>query len=425
MRGLAVPVSLQIRGYRHLMVASLISNTGGWGQSVAVGVVAYHDHNWWALYLGSLVPTFLPRALMGPWSGWFADRFPRRQVIIYALSIQLIDALVFWWLKATRDDLRVVEMFTLITISSICNTVINVARQALVKEMVPFDSLSNALSVNGLNVRVGQALGSSLGGVLSTPDKQSWLFLGNAISYLPVLYVMYRLKDFGREKPVRQCEPVRMREALKYVAREQETRRALIVVVLMTVCMSGDVANPPIGQALGGPRAYALVLAAGGVGSVLAALIQSVLKERRKPTLSGLLGWSALMSFPVAVYSSTSSLPVAMACLGMAYACGNVSTVLSNVLVVGRAPREKSGRVGAIYQMTMQCSTLFSGLVTYLVLDHVEAGVRVIFTTINLIGMAVLCVWWALETPRLRLALSSSCLLWVLHTPGLRRDRQP
>src|SRR5438034_3143609 len=75
--------ALRHRNYRLYFFGQLVSLTGTWMQTTALGWLAYeltHQSRWPSFIMTAAI---LPTCLLGPWGGMIADRFPKRSVIFW------------------------------------------------------------------------------------------------------------------------------------------------------------------------------------------------------------------------------------------------------------------------------------------------------------------------------------------------------
>lgn len=81
---------LRYRAFRYVWAGSLVSNIGTWMQAAALGYYTAHltgSAGWSALVAAG---EFAPTALLGPFGGAIADRFPRKRVAITSMFVQAI-----------------------------------------------------------------------------------------------------------------------------------------------------------------------------------------------------------------------------------------------------------------------------------------------------------------------------------------------
>lgn len=344
---------LKHRVFRAFWAASLISNLGGYIQSVGA-----------AWLMTSIAPaagtvalvnsaTTLPILLLAILAGAFADIHDRRLVMLAAQSLMLLAsvalAFVTWAGWITPGSL--LGLTALIG----CGAAMNApAWQASVGEQVPRADLSGAVALNSLQANVARSVGPAIGGAVVALAGPAAAFLLNAGSYFALLIVLLRWK---RDMPARLLPPERLgsavRTGLQYVWNSPSVLGLLIRALTFGVSGSAVWALMPLlaRDGLGqGASVYGFLLAAFGVGAVLGAASNTVLRHRlgdETMIRSGLIGFAAA----VAVAGFTPGLELTLAAL-LATGFSWVTVVATlNINVQMAAPRWVVGRAMSLFQM--------------------------------------------------------------------------
>jgi MFS family permease len=187
--------SLRSYNYRVWAAGALVSNVGTWMQRTAQDwlVLAELTHKS-ATALGIVMALqFGPLALMLPFSGFAADTFDRRKLLIatqammgllaLGLSILTLSGLVRLWHVY-------VFAFLLGCVSAFDAT----ARQTFVAELVGEDDLSNAVGLNSTSFNAARMIGPAVAGFMIAAVGTGWVFLINALSFVGVLISLLALR---------------------------------------------------------------------------------------------------------------------------------------------------------------------------------------------------------------------------------------
>ena len=185
--------ALQHRPYRLLWSGLLVSNMGTWMQNVAQSWLIYKMTDNDPRYLGWLGLTFaIPMIILPPLGGFLADRFPRPKILTITqwsmMTVALIQALLTWS-NLNSPALILIATF----IGAVLLAVDNPTRQALIPTLVPRHDLMNALALNSATYNGAALIGPALAGFLLGVMGPGWLFFGNAISYLAVIYAVTQM----------------------------------------------------------------------------------------------------------------------------------------------------------------------------------------------------------------------------------------
>src|SRR5262249_19881893 len=105
----------------------------------------------------------------------------------------------------------------------------NPTRQALVPDLVPREDLQNALSLNAATFTGAALVGPAVAGALLRRIGAGWLFMLNAISFLPVLGALAAMKKPAPHAPSRQALRDAILGGLRYTRGHRSTRTLLVL----------------------------------------------------------------------------------------------------------------------------------------------------------------------------------------------------
>ena len=159
--------SLSVRNYRLWASGALVSNVGTWmgrvGQDWLVLTVLTEGS---ATALGIVTGLqFLPFLLLAPWAGLIADRFPKRRILLFTQTLLALSSLLLGVLAVTGAA-QLWQVYAIALFQGVVTAIDNPARQAFVSEMVPDDTLANAVSLNSASFNLGRLIGPGLAGVV-------------------------------------------------------------------------------------------------------------------------------------------------------------------------------------------------------------------------------------------------------------------
>ena len=141
--------SLSIYNYRVFAAGALVSNTGTWMGRVAqdwLVLTQLTPHSSVALGIVTGLQ-FAPLALLAPISGMIADRFPKRRILFATQSAMALTSLLTGVLVVT-GAVQLWHIYVLAFVQGVAAALDNPSRQTFVSEMVPHESLSNAVGLN-------------------------------------------------------------------------------------------------------------------------------------------------------------------------------------------------------------------------------------------------------------------------------------
>lgn len=310
--------------FRSLWIASLASNIGSWMQEVGAG--------WLMTSLApsplivSLVQTAssLPMFLLALPAGALADVADRRKLLIAAQAWMAAAALILGILTG-RGEVTPWTLVVLTFAMGCGGAVVGPAWQALVNEIVDHEDVPAAISMNAVGFNAARSVGPAVGGLIVSLGGPEATFLLNAVSFLAVLFVLWRWKRERIESALPgERMTAAMRAGLRYVRHAPELRAVMARTLSFVVGASCLWALLPLIARLelktnaGG---YGLLLAFFGAGAVTAGtLIQRIrarLPVERLIAVSTLLFAGVLLL--MGMLRTMPSVSVAMFVGGMAW----------------------------------------------------------------------------------------------------------
>jgi MFS family permease len=338
--------------FRAVWLASLASNLGGLIQSVGA-----------AWLMTSIAPsadmialvqasTTLPVMIFSLASGAVADNFNRRRVMLTAQSFMLIVSLVL----ALVTYLGWMTPWMLLSFTFLigCGTALNnPSWQASVGEMVPRANLPHAVALNSVNFNLTRSVGPAIGGIIVATLGAVAAFAVNALSYLPLLFVIsrWKLETPPRTLP-RETLVSAMFSGLRYVAMSPQIEKVLlrgflfgftaIIVLALLPIVARDLPS-------GGPLLYGLLLGCYGIGAVGGAFLGGKVRER---TSNENVARGSFIGFAICATLIAYGGNEVLVGLGMLIggACWVMALSMFNVTVQLATPRWVLGRALALYQ---------------------------------------------------------------------------
>ncbi|HZR43506.1 MAG TPA: MFS transporter, partial [Ktedonobacteraceae bacterium] len=207
--------SLRQRNFRLFWSGQIISLVGSAMQTIGqVWLVLEMTHSAWQLALVGALQA-VPVLLFSLFGGVFADRWPKKQVLLVTQSAATMQALLLWVLIATHT-LQIWHLYVLAMLLGLMNSLGRPASRAFVVEMVGREDLPNAVALNSSIATLAGIMGPGLGGVIIAASSVSMLFLLNALSFLPVILALALIRSHelhAQVLPIRAPEPKASRES--------------------------------------------------------------------------------------------------------------------------------------------------------------------------------------------------------------------
>jgi MFS family permease len=291
--------SLSIYNYRVFAAGALISNTGTWMGRVAQDWLVLTEltpHSSVALGIVTGLQ-FAPLVLFAPLSGVITDRFPKRRILFVTQSALALTSLLTGVLVVT-GAVQLWHIYLLAFAQGVATALDNPARQTFVSEMVPHDSLSNAVGLNSASFNGARLIGPGVAGLVIAAFSTGPAFFINGLSFMAVVLALSRMRPGELRPSPRQRGRGQIREGLRYVrGRPDIVLIMALVFVLGTFGMNFQMTTALMATAVfhKGAGGYGLLGSIMAIGSLSAALLSA---RRQNPRLRILL--VALGAFVVA-----------------------------------------------------------------------------------------------------------------------------
>ncbi len=270
-----IRATLRQPAFRAYMSANAISVIGTWMQRTAIGWYA------WALtaspfWLGMVAfADLFPAVLIGPLAGVLADRHDRRRIMLWSqASLALVTLLTALLILAGQ-----IGILGLVALTALKGCLIGVnqpARLALVPALVDREHLPTAIALNSVVFNGARFVGPALAGLAIVASGVPAALLLNALSYLPLLFVLPRLELREPMTPdAWQGAGAALGDGLRYIATSPVLAPlfAFFIVLSLSVRPLGDLL-PGFAEGVfgAGVEGLAALSAAMGLGAVLGGL---------------------------------------------------------------------------------------------------------------------------------------------------------
>src|SRR4051795_11370903 len=157
--------SLHVRNFRLFFTGQLISQVGNWLTLVAqtLLVLKLTDNG---VALGALAAAqFGPVLLLGAWAGLIADRSDKRRLLLTVQTVAMAQSFVLAALAFSGHP-PVAAIYAVALVGGVTIAFDNPARRAFVVEMVPEDSIHNAVGLNSALMTSARVVGPAVAGLL-------------------------------------------------------------------------------------------------------------------------------------------------------------------------------------------------------------------------------------------------------------------
>ncbi|MCS5716272.1 MFS transporter [Herbiconiux sp. CPCC 205716] len=389
---------LAVRIFRWLWIAGLISNIGGWMQTVGAQWFLVEQHASPAVIALVSTASAAPVLLFGIPAGVLGEFANRRLLLIAVQSIQALTALALALLTAA-GAMTPVLLLALTFALGTASAVQLPAYQAIVPEIVPTRLIANAASLSSIGVNVARAIGPALAGLTIASLGIPFVFALNAASFAGLLLVLLLWRGYSPPKADREPFVAATRAGLRYVAHAGVVRRLYLQLLLFIVPANALWALLPV---LADVRlrldsnGYGLLLAALGVGSIGGAFLIPKLRDAWG-TSRLIVVTSALYGLGIAGVALSDSLLITLPVLvvvGLAW-IGVIATL--NGTVQSFLPAWVRTRGLSVYQLVLFGGTALGATIA----GALGTAIGVVVTVAGAGGLVLLTALWLLMRPLL------------------------
>ncbi|WEK62938.1 MAG: MFS transporter [Candidatus Microbacterium colombiense] len=181
--------------YRIWFAGALVSNVGGWMQATAqdwVVLTELTDNDATAMGV-TMALQFGPPLVLVSLTGWVADRFERRRILLTTQTL-LLGLAIAVGVLLLNGVMTLPMMFCFALGFGIVNAFDAPARQAFVSDMVSSGDTSNAVALNSASFNLARMIGPAVGGLLIVAIGSGWVFIVNAATFLAMILALMMLR---------------------------------------------------------------------------------------------------------------------------------------------------------------------------------------------------------------------------------------
>lgn len=340
--------------FRLYWIGSLVSNTGYWMKMTAEGWLVYQLTQS-AFYLGVVgFATALPSLFLALFGGVLADRLERRRLMIFTQSAQMLLALALSVLTLT-GVVAVWHVILIAFLSGVVNALNTPVRMGIVSDLVPRESLTNAVALSSAQFQTSRMVGPSLAGIVVALAGAGWCYGLYAVALIGVIWALVAM-DLPPLAAMARRTSVwdNIAEGVRYAWRDPTIRALVLLSAVPSLFAIPYMQLMPAFAAavLGvGAEGLGLLMSATGLGALLGALSVASLGPNMP---RGKLMLAAVIAFggTLAAFAGSRSLALAVPLLVAVGVTSMAYNSLKQTLLQVRADEAMRGRVMSLLTIT-------------------------------------------------------------------------
>jgi MFS family permease len=288
--------SLRSPNYRIWAAGALVSNVGTWMQRTAqdwLVLTQLTPHN--AAAVGIVMSLqFGPQLLLLPWTGFAADHYDQRKLLIVTQALMGLLALTLGVFTIT-GFVELWHVYVFAFLSGCASAFDAPVRQIFVAELVAEKDLSNAIALNSTSFNMARMIGPAVAGLTIASVGTGWAFLLNGSSFFAVLVSLFFLRVSGQHAKVRALRTKgSLTEGLRYVWARPDLKAILLMLFLIgTFGMNFPIfiSTMAVTAFHTDARAFGLLSSTLAIGTIAGALLAA---GRERPQFKSLLNGAAI-----------------------------------------------------------------------------------------------------------------------------------
>jgi len=397
LRGIRTFESFGYRDYRYFFAGALLSNVGTWTQTVALGWVVYSlTRSSSALGIVNFL-SGIPIIFLTLFAGSLVDHTDRRVLLLWAQVLLMIQALAFAYLNQS-GSMTIPWVYALTLAGGVVGALAMPAWQATIPNLVPRESLLNAVALSSAQFNAARLLGPMVTGLIMamfTSNESLGITTVFAINAASFLFVIYALAVIHPKQEILERGSRSFRETIgagvMYVRRHPHVGYHLLSASMLTVFGTPFMTLLPAiaVERLGlGSTGYSGLMVFNGMGALIGALavasLPRTVRRERIIRMSFIVMAAGLIALS---FSHSYALSCALlVVLGAAF-LASVSSINTNVQVA--VPDELRGRVMALFVLSFMGMMPFGALGFGWLGDRIGASEAVLAGAVVLLGWAI------------------------------------
>jgi MFS family permease len=349
--------ALKSQNFKLFFYGQSVSVIGTWMQKTAVSWMVYSITG--SVFLLGLA-TFLsmiPSLFLAPLAGSIIGRYDRHRAMMVLQSLAMLQAgalALLIYLKIYNINF----ILALSLIQGIINAFDMTCRQTMMIDIVnDKEDLPNAVALNSTLNNFARIAGPALAGIILHQYGEDICFIGNFLSYIPVLVSLLMMKITPHIKAKDKFKMLEdFIEGFDYVKKEAEMAKMLLMLMCSSLfVISFNTLMPVFAKDIfsGNAQTFSSFESAAGIGSILSAIYLANLK-RSDNMGKIMIAASLLLGFSIIILAYSNSLTVALICMALSGVGMMAQTSSINIYIQTQSAVNMRSRSISYYLMAYQ-----------------------------------------------------------------------
>tara|TARA_B100001113_G_scaffold111944_1_gene90878 strand:- start:1538 stop:2743 length:1206 start_codon:yes stop_codon:yes gene_type:complete len=269
--------ALTSKNFRLYFCGNIFSVLGVWIQRLSLGWHAWQlSESAFIVGLAAAVQ-YIPLLFLTPFFGVLADQYkPRSSAIV--MHLILIFVALSLSVLTLINQMEIVSLLFLSFLYGVANSAYSPIRLALIPSLVSAKQLSSGVAISSAGFNLSRFIGPGIAGYIVTVYGLGYAYLVNAITYIPVVAVLAFIKTKEIKEISNKKEGFfeKLKKGMIYTFNHDVIKNVILIAGVSSFFGRGLIELLPVFTATvydGGSETLAILMAASGLGAVLASLI--------------------------------------------------------------------------------------------------------------------------------------------------------
>lgn len=384
--------ALKSKNFKLFFYGQSVSVIGTWLQKTAVSWMVYSITG--SVFLLGLA-TFLsmiPSLFLAPLAGSIIGRYDRHKTMILLQSLAMLQAGAL----ALLIYLKIYNINFILALSlfqGIINAFDMTCRQTMMIDIVDNkEDLPNAVALNSTLNNFARIAGPALAGIILHNYGEDICFIGNFLSYIPVLVSLLMMKITPHIKAVDKFKMLEdFIEGFDYIKKEAEMAKMLLMLTCSSLfVISFNTLMPVFAKDIfsGNAQTFSWFESAAGIGSIISAIYLANLKKSDNMSKI-MIAASLLLGFSIIILAYSNSLTIALICMALSGVGMMAQTSSINIYIQTQSAVNMRSRSISYYLMAYQgmipVGSLIIGYVSHIIGTRNTVAIQGIISILSVI----------------------------------------
>ncbi|RXM46419.1 MFS transporter [Flavobacterium sp. YO64] len=384
--------ALKSKNFKLFFYGQSVSVIGTWLQKTAVSWMVYSITG--SVFLLGLA-TFLsmiPSLFLAPLAGSIIGRYDRHKAMILLQSLAMLQAGAL----ALLIYLKIYNINFILALSlfqGIINAFDMTCRQTMMIDIVDNkEDLPNAVALNSTLNNFARIAGPALAGIILHNYGEDICFIGNFLSYIPVLISLLMMKITPHIKAVDKFKMLEdFIEGFDYIKKEAEMAKMLLMLTCSSLfVISFNTLMPVFAKDIfsGNAQTFSWFESAAGIGSIISAIYLANLKKSDNMSKI-MIAASLLLGFSIIILAYSNSLAIALICMALSGVGMMAQTSSINIYIQTQSTVNMRSRSISYYLMAYQgmipVGSLIIGYVSHIIGTRNTVAIQGIISILSVI----------------------------------------